>query len=195
MGIQHASRLEFKKGDRHGMVAEIKVYLQRLGYNAIAGAEAEKENGLFDERLEAAGFLESPKVQSRRRTRTPESASPDKIKTVESDCSAEQVEQQQKQPYLRHLLHNLLTHSVRPRHPVGDCCDIRQFGDGDEWVFEFVEGEHGDEDTKMKFDFLRRFLTEDDAAATLYGDPPPGPGPPLPCCPNLVPILLSIFLS
>ncbi|XP_057866189.1 metalloendoproteinase 1-MMP-like [Cryptomeria japonica] len=76
-GIQHASRLEFKKGDSHGMVAEIKVHLQRLGYNAIAGAEVEKENGLFDERLEAAvrvyqsnfnlpvtGFLDAPTIQS-----------------------------------------------------------------------------------------------------------------------------------
>ncbi|XP_057866649.2 metalloendoproteinase 1-MMP-like [Cryptomeria japonica] len=77
MGIQHASRLELKKGDNHGMVAEIKVYLQRLGYNAIAGAKAEKENGLFDERLETAvrvyqssfnlpvtGFLNAPTIQS-----------------------------------------------------------------------------------------------------------------------------------
>ncbi|GLJ06471.1 hypothetical protein SUGI_0039930 [Cryptomeria japonica] len=74
-------------------------------------------------------------MRSRRRTRTPESASPDKIKIMKSEL--EQVEQQEKQHHLHHLLHNLLTHFVQPRHPIGDCCDIRQLGDGgtfDSWA-------------------------------------------------------------
>ncbi|GLJ44478.1 hypothetical protein SUGI_0933320 [Cryptomeria japonica] len=138
------------------MVAKIKVHLQRFGYNAIAGAEEEKEIGLFDEKLEAAmrlyyssfnlqvtGFLDAPTIQSLSLPREVESLEEAMIK-IQFD---------------------------------GD-------SDSDEWVFEFIEGEHGDEDAKMKIDFLRHFLTEDDVAATLYENPPLGPGPPPPLLPK-----------
>ncbi|GLJ44484.1 hypothetical protein SUGI_0933550 [Cryptomeria japonica] len=72
--LESIKKLELKKGDTHAILAQIKVHLQRLGY---AEAKAEKENGLFDERLEAAvrlyqrsfnlpvtGILDGPTIHS-----------------------------------------------------------------------------------------------------------------------------------
>ncbi|GLJ44476.1 hypothetical protein SUGI_0933300 [Cryptomeria japonica] len=175
------------------MLAEIKVHLQRLGYNAIAGAEAEKENGLFDEKLEAAvrvyqssfnlpvtGFLDTPTIQSLSLPRTSGAATESISSTI---CS-----------HIRSAiaatfdsLATVVPLSFREVESLEEAMIKIQFdgdSDGDEWVFEFFEGEHGDEDAKMKIDFLRRFLAEDDAAATLYGNPPPGLGPPPPLLPK-----------
>ncbi|GLJ06470.1 hypothetical protein SUGI_0039920 [Cryptomeria japonica] len=231
MGIQHASKLEFKKGDSHGMVAEIKVQLQRLGYNAIAGAEAEKENGMFDEKLEATvrlyqssfnllvtGFLDAPTIQSLSLPRCGREDAPlnllHPIKLKLWNLIAGKNKWISSRSNLTYTIsstifspilsdHNIWSTFVStfnslamvvplsfrevesleeamikiPFHSDGD-------GDDDEWVFDFIEGEHGDEDAKMKIDFLHRFLTEDDDVAALYGNPPPGLGPPPPLLPK-----------
>ncbi|GLJ44479.1 hypothetical protein SUGI_0933330 [Cryptomeria japonica] len=134
MGIQHVSGLEFKKGNIHGMLAEIKFHLERLGYNAIVGAEAEKENGLFDEKLEVVmrlyqssfnllvmGFLDAPTIQSlslpwcgREDARAPLNL----LHLIKSKLWFLIAGQNKWSSSRSHLLHNLLT------HPVGDCCDI-----------------------------------------------------------------------
>ncbi|GLJ44480.1 hypothetical protein SUGI_0933360 [Cryptomeria japonica] len=185
MGIQHASKLEFKKG-----------------------AEAEKENGLFDERLEATvrlyqssfnlevtGFLDAPTIQSlslSRCGREDAHAPLNLLRLIKSkpwNLIAEQNKWSSSRSNLTYSISSIIFSPVLSNHDI--CLEETmikiQFdgdGDGDEWVFEFVKGEHRDEDGKMKIDFLRRFLVEDDdVAASTW--PPRLPSPPLPSPPLL----------